>query len=64
MLVVEPRHEPKVRQGVTTEVVGFDGNPHVPFRSGDDLRNGELVVADGVHIAALPGRALRRGRTD
>jgi N-acyl-D-amino-acid deacylase len=38
MAMVEPRHEPKVRQGVTTEVVGVDGNSYAPFRSADDLR--------------------------
>ncbi len=36
-ILAEPRHEPKVRQGVTTEVVGVDGNGYAPFRSGDDL---------------------------
>jgi N-acyl-D-amino-acid deacylase len=25
-ILAEPRHEPKVRQGVTTEVIGVDGN--------------------------------------
>jgi len=38
MVMLEPRHEPKVRQGVTTEVVGVDGNSYAPFRSPDDLR--------------------------
>ena len=31
MLLAEPRHEPKVRQGVTTEVIGVDGNAFAPF---------------------------------
>ncbi len=26
MILAEPRHEPKVRQGVTTELIGVDGN--------------------------------------
>jgi N-acyl-D-amino-acid deacylase len=26
--------------------------------------NGEIVVADGKHTGATPGRALRRGRSD
>ena len=30
-LLHEPRHEPKVRQGVTTEVIGVDGNGYAPF---------------------------------
>ncbi len=33
----EPRHEPKVRQGITTELIGVDGNSYAPFRSHDDL---------------------------
>ena len=31
MILAEPRHEPKVRQGVTTEVIGVDGNSYAPF---------------------------------
>jgi N-acyl-D-amino-acid deacylase len=38
-ILVEPRHEPKVRQGVTTEVVGVDGNAFAPFTTADDLRD-------------------------
>ena len=30
-MLAEPRHEPKVRQGVTTEVIGVDGNAYAPF---------------------------------
>ncbi len=30
-ILAEPRHEPKVRQGVTTEIVGVDGNGFAPF---------------------------------
>jgi N-acyl-D-amino-acid deacylase len=37
MLFVEPLHEPKLRQGVTTEVIGVDGNSYAPFRSRADL---------------------------
>src|SRR5918992_255014 len=37
MILAEPRHEPKVRQGVTTEVVGVDGNSYAPFERRDDL---------------------------
>jgi N-acyl-D-amino-acid deacylase len=33
----EPRHEPKVRQGVTTELIGIDGNSHAPFKTREDL---------------------------
>ena len=37
MILADPRHEPKVRQGVTTEVIGVDGNGYAPFRSRDEL---------------------------
>src|SRR4051812_29628565 len=37
MILADPRHEPKVRQGVTTEVIGVDGNSYAPFRSRDEL---------------------------
>ena len=37
MILAEPRHEPKVRQGVTTEVIGVDGNSYAPFPSRDEL---------------------------
>ncbi len=32
-----PHHDPKVRQGVTTELVGIDGISHAPFKSEDEL---------------------------
>ncbi len=34
VILAEPRHEPKVHQGVTTEVIGVDGNSYAPFRGG------------------------------
>jgi N-acyl-D-amino-acid deacylase len=37
MILAEPRHEPKVRQGVTTEVVGVDGLSYAPIRSRERL---------------------------
>ena len=37
VMLAEPAHEPKVRQGVTTEVIGVDGNSYAPFRSASDL---------------------------
>ena len=33
----EPLHEPKVRQGVTTELVGIDGISHAPFKNQEEL---------------------------
>jgi N-acyl-D-amino-acid deacylase len=37
VILADGRHEPKVRQGVTTEVVGVDGNGFAPFLSREDL---------------------------
>jgi N-acyl-D-amino-acid deacylase len=37
VILHEPRHEPKVRQGVTTEIVGVDGNGFAPFERREDL---------------------------
>ena len=33
----EPKHEPKVFQGVTTELIGIDGISPVPFKTKSDL---------------------------
>ncbi len=33
----EPHHDPKVRQGVTTELIGIDGISHAPFKSKEEL---------------------------
>lgn len=38
VILAEPRHEPKVRQGVTTEVIGIDGNSYAPFHSHEDFQ--------------------------
>src|SRR6187397_390056 len=37
MILADGRHEPKVRQGVTTEIVGVDGNGFAPFERRQDL---------------------------
>ena len=37
MILAEPLHEPKVRQGVTTEIVGVDGLSYAPLPSRADL---------------------------
>jgi N-acyl-D-amino-acid deacylase len=37
MILAEPTHEPKVRQGVTTEVIGVDGLSYAPFADKADL---------------------------
>jgi N-acyl-D-amino-acid deacylase len=36
-ILADGRHEPKVRQGVTTELVGVDGNGFTPFTRREDL---------------------------
>lgn len=38
VILAEPRHEPKVRQGVTTEVIGIDGCSYAPFHDPEDLQ--------------------------
>ena len=37
MIFADPLHEPKVRQGVTTEVIGVDGLSYAPIPESDDL---------------------------
>ena len=37
VILADGRHEPKVRQGVTTEVIGVDGNGFAPFVRREDL---------------------------
>lgn len=36
-IMKQPHHLPKVRQGVTTELVGIDGNSFAPFKTQEDL---------------------------
>ncbi|HUG48180.1 MAG TPA: amidohydrolase family protein [Candidatus Limnocylindria bacterium] len=38
MMLAEPLHEPKVRQGVTSEVIGVDGLSYAPLPGLEDLR--------------------------
>lgn len=56
VLLAEPSHEPKVRQGITTELIGVDGNSYAPFKDHRDfLRFVELNSGlDG--NPPLPGR--------
>ena len=37
MILADPRHEPKVRQGVTTEMIGVDGLSYAPLPGQADL---------------------------
>jgi N-acyl-D-amino-acid deacylase len=61
----EPHHDPKVRQGVTTELFGIDGISHSPFRSRQELErsiwldsglNGYPPAADWLTTAELYDR--------
>ncbi len=56
VILAEPRHEPKVRQGVTTEVIGIDGCSYAPFHSHDDLRRFVEVNSGLDGCPPLPGR--------
>jgi N-acyl-D-amino-acid deacylase len=37
VILAERAHEPKIRQGVTSEIVGVDGLSYAPFRNAEDL---------------------------
>ena len=37
MILAEPERHPKVRQGITTELVGVDGNSYAPITSHEDF---------------------------
>jgi N-acyl-D-amino-acid deacylase len=56
VILAEPRHEPKVRQGVTTEVIGIDGCSYAPFASHEDLRRFIEVNSGLDGCPPLPGR--------
>lgn len=56
VILAEPQHAPKVRQGVTTEVIGIDGNSYAPFHAHDDLRRFVEVNSGLDGCPPLPGR--------
>ena len=56
VMLAEPRHEPKVRQGVTTEVIGIDGCSYAPFHSHADFEQFVEVNAGLDGCPPLPGR--------
>jgi len=70
IMLAEPLNEPKVRQGVTTELIGVDGNAYAPFPSRQDLLdyvvlNGGLdgrpdIAYDWATVAEYIGRYDRR----
>ena len=56
VILAEPRHEPKVRQGVTTELIGIDGNSYAPFRSQEDFHRFVELNSGLDGNPPLPGR--------
>jgi N-acyl-D-amino-acid deacylase len=56
VILAEPRHEPKVRQGVTTELIGIDGCSYAPFPSDEDFRRFVELNSGLDGNPPLPGR--------
>jgi N-acyl-D-amino-acid deacylase len=54
MIFADPLHEPKVRQGVTTEVIGVDGLSYAPIPDPTDL---EALVAMNAGLDGAPPEA-------
>ncbi len=54
MIFADPLHEPKVRQGVTTEVIGVDGLSYAPIPDSADL---EALVHVNAGLDGAPGEA-------
>jgi N-acyl-D-amino-acid deacylase len=54
MIFADPRHEPKVRQGVTTEVIGVDGLSYAPIPDTADL---EALVHMNAGLDGAPPEA-------
>jgi N-acyl-D-amino-acid deacylase len=54
MIFADPLHEPKVRQGVTTEVIGVDGLSYAPFADPADL---EALVSMNAGLDGAPPEA-------
>ena len=54
MIFAEPLHEPKVRQGVTTEVIGVDGLSYAPIPDPTDL---EALVHMNAGLDGAPPQA-------
>ena len=56
MMLAEPKHQPKVMQGITTELIGVDGNSYAPFLRQEDF-DAFLELNSGLDgIPRLPGR--------
>jgi N-acyl-D-amino-acid deacylase len=55
MIFADPLHEPKVRQGVTTEVIGVDGLSYAPIPDPADL---EALIRMNAGLDGAPPEAL------
>jgi N-acyl-D-amino-acid deacylase len=61
VILHKPRHEPKVRQGFTTELIGVDGNSYAPFLKGDDL---EQFITLNAGLDGRPPAGMRWSSVD
>lgn len=55
MIFADPLHQPKVRQGVTTEVIGVDGLSYAPISDHDDL---EALIEMNAGLDGAPPQSL------
>ncbi len=55
MILADPKHEPKAHQGITTELIGIDGNSYAPFNTEEDLRRYIQLNAGLEGSPPLPG---------
>ena len=53
-ILANPHHDVKVRQGVTTELIGVDGNSYAPFEDPEELERWSVLNA-GLDGAKPPG---------
>ena len=58
MILAEPTHDPKVRQGITTEVIGVDGNCYAPFADHADLEAFVHLNSDSMASRTSPQAVL------
>ena len=56
VMLAEPHHDPKVRQGITTELIGIDGCSYAPFTSQDDFDKFVELNSGLDGAPSLPGR--------
>jgi len=56
VMLAQPQHEPKVQQGVTTELIGVDGNSYAPFTTHEDFLKFVEVNSGLDGNPPLPGR--------